>query len=121
MIQCSFLIDLSCLHLCTCSCPTGFSLNSPDHNSPLVCQRNKKVKKCNNKNYVELAGYESAMLFYATPLRISLGACKASCSADCNCDGFFYNVKARNCFKRTQILTLKKVTVNTGTSVFIKV
>ncbi|XP_024382089.1 EP1-like glycoprotein 4 [Physcomitrium patens] len=105
---------------CT-GCPTGFSLNSPDHNSPPVCKRNKKVKKCNNKNYVELAGYESAMLFYATPLRISLGACKASCSADCNCDGFFYNGKAGNCFKRTQILTLKKVTVNTGTSVFIKV
>lgn len=77
----------------------GFFLNLFDYNFLLVCKWNKKVKKCNNKNYVELVGYEFVMLFYVILFRILLGVCKVSCLVDCNCDGFFYNVKVRNCFK----------------------
>ena len=69
----------------------------------------------------ELAGYESGYLLYTTPSKVSLDACKASCSGDCDCDGVFYNVKARNCFKQTQFLTLRKTSVNIGTVPYIKV
>ncbi|KAG0580525.1 hypothetical protein KC19_4G179600 [Ceratodon purpureus] len=103
---------------CT-GCPSGFKVDSST--KPAGCTRKTSINKCNHTKYLELPGYESAYTFYVTPTRVSLDACKASCSSDCNCDGVFYNGKAGNCFKQSQFLTLKKTTVNTGTVAYIKV
>ncbi|KAG0601978.1 hypothetical protein M758_11G152300 [Ceratodon purpureus] len=97
-----------------CSCPPKFVKTAGG------CKHSSSVNNCKWKNFEELRGYDTVFDLYATPLKVSLASCKASCVTSCKCAGFSYNAKTGSCYQYDAFKTIRHVNDN-NKSVYVKV